>query len=404
VSREIRWSIIGPSFLNNPGLNTPGASFPTVRLEYALLTADVAFFQRPAAAAVARSNPRPPVKISGDTLASSLARGLSPIYLISGDEILLVNEAADAVRAQARAAGFTERDLHVVERGFDWQELLAQSHAMSLFAQRKIIEIRMTNPTPGEQGGNAIVELAEQPSPDNLVLVITGKMDGRTQNARWVGAIEKHGTLVQVWPIDLPRLPAWIRERLGRHGLRADAAAASLLAERVEGNLLAAHQEVEKLALWLPPGEVTMQMVLDAVADSARYDVLQLGEAAMRGQTARALRILEGLRGEGVDLTLVLWAVNKDLQWIARAQHLMSHGQSADSAMNAIYVWRPRQNAMKQALSRLRPAAVQGLLLDAARADRAIKGVLRVDPWTELEALVARLSGVRLARSNTRAA
>lgn len=339
------------------------------------------------------------MKISGDTLASSLARGLSPIYLISGDEILLVNEAADAVRALARAQGFSERDLHAVERGFDWQEMLAQSRAMSLFAQRKIIEIRMTNPTPGEQGGNAIVELAEHSSPDNVVLVITGKMDGRTQNARWVSAIEKHGTLVQVWPIDLPRLPAWIRERLGRHGLKADSAAASLLAERVEGNLLAAHQEVEKLALWLPPGEVTAQMVMDAVADSARYDVLQLGDAAMRGQTARALRILEGLRGEGIDMTLVLWAVNKDLQWIAQAQHLMRNGQSVDSAMNAIYVWRPRQNAMKQALSRLRPAAVQGLLLDAARTDRAIKGVLRVDPWAEMEALLARFCGVRLARA-----
>ncbi|HEY4369315.1 MAG TPA: DNA polymerase III subunit delta [Steroidobacteraceae bacterium] len=339
------------------------------------------------------------MKISGDNLASTLARGLSPIYLISGDEILLVNEAADAVRAQARAAGFTERDLNVVERGFDWQGLHAESRAMSLFAQRKIIEIRMVNPTPGEQGGSAIVELAEHPSPDNIVLVITGKMDGRTQNARWVSAIEKHGTVVQVWPIDLPRLPAWIRERLGRHGLRADPAAASLLAERVEGNLLAAHQEVEKLALWLPPGEVTVQMVLDAVADSARYDVLQLGEAAMRGQTARALRILEGLRGEGIDMTLVLWAVNKDLQWIARAQHLMRNGQSADSAMNAIYVWRPRQNAMKQALSRLRPAAVQGLLLDAGRTDRAIKGVLRIDPWAEMEALVARFCGVPLARA-----
>jgi DNA polymerase-3 subunit delta len=339
------------------------------------------------------------VKISGDNLASTLARGLSPIYLVSGDEILLVNEAADAIRAQARAAGFIERDLNVVERGFDWQDLLGQSRAMSLFAQRKIIEIRMVNPTPGEQGGSAIVELAEHPSPDNVVLVITGKMDGRTQNARWVSAIEKHGTVVQVWPIDLPRLPAWIRERLGRHGLKADSAAASLLAERVEGNLLAAHQEVEKLALWLPPGEVTVQMVLDAVADSARYDVLQLGEAAMRGQTARALRVLEGLRGEGIDLTLVLWAVNKDLQWIARAQHLMRNGQSADSAMNAIYVWRPRQNAMKQALSRLRPAAVQGLLLDAARTDRAIKGALRIDPWAEMEALVARFCGVHLARA-----
>lgn len=339
------------------------------------------------------------MKISGDNLASTLARGLGSIYLVSGDEPLLVNEAADAIRARARADGFTERDLHVVERGFDWNALLGDSRAMSLFAQRKIIEIRMTNPTPGEQGGAAIVELAEQPAADNVVLVITGKLDGRTQNSKWVSAIEKHGALVQIWPIDLPRLPGWIRDRLGRHGLQAEPAAASLLAERVEGNLLAAHQEIEKLALLLPPGPLTAATVMDAVADSARFDVLQLGEAAMRGQTSRALRILEGLRGEGVDQVLVLWAINKDLQWIARVQHLMQGGQNAEGAMNAVYVWRPRQAAMKLALSRLKPGAVRGLLLDASRTDRAIKGVLRIDPWVELEALVARFAGVRLARS-----
>jgi DNA polymerase-3 subunit delta len=339
------------------------------------------------------------VKIPGDSLPAQLARGLSPIYLVCGDEPLLVNEAAEAIRTRARTDGFAQRDLQVVERGFDWQALLTESRSMSLFAERKIIEIRMTNPTPGEQGAGAIIELATQPSPDNLVLIITGKLDGRTQSAKWVSAVERHGVLVQVWPIDLPRLPAWIRARLARHGLQADAEAAALLAERVEGNLLAAHQEIEKLALLLPPGPVTAEVIADAVADSARYDVLQLGEAAMRGATSRALRILEGLRGEGVDATLVLWAVNKDLQWLARVQYLMSRGQSADAAMNAIYVWKPRQAAMKQALARLTSRTVRELILDAERVDRSIKGALRCDPWLELERLVARLAGVRLPRA-----
>lgn len=339
------------------------------------------------------------MKISGDSLPPQLARGLSSTYLISGDEPLLVNEAADAVRARARSEGFTERELHVIERGFDWQALLADSRAMSLFASRKIIEIRMTNPTPGDQGAQALIELATQPCPDNLVLIVTGKMDGRVQGSKWVSAIEKQGVVVQVWPIELARLPAWIRERLSRHKLMADLSAAGLLAERVEGNLLAAHQEVEKLALLLPPGPVTAEVVLEAVADSARYDVLQLGEAAMRGATARALRILEGLRGEGIDAVLVLWAVNKDLQWLARAQYLMSRGQSADSAMNAIYVWRPRQAAMKQALARLNAAAVRNLILDAERVDRSIKGCASFDPWVELEGMVARMAGVKLPRA-----
>jgi DNA polymerase III subunit delta len=337
------------------------------------------------------------VKISGDNLAASLARQLQTIYLVSGDEPLLVNEAADAIRAKARAGGYSERDLHGVERGFNWHELLADSRSLSLFAQRKIIEIRMANAAPGEQGADVIVELAEQPSPDNLVLIITGKLDGRTQNSRWVSAVEKRGALVQVWPIDLPRLSGWIRERLARHQLQADTAAAALLAERVEGNLLAAHQEVEKLALLLPPGKVTAENIVDAVADSARFDVLQLGEAAMRGQTARALRILDGLRGEDVEPTLVLWALNKDLQWMARARNLMRKGQSAESAMNALYVWRPRQGAMQQALTRTNRLTMRNLLLDAERADRAIKGVVRTDAWLELERLVARLAGVKVA-------
>jgi DNA polymerase-3 subunit delta len=338
------------------------------------------------------------VKISGDNLNTALAKGVGHIYLVSGDEPLLVNEAADAIRAKARAQGFTERELHVVERGFDWQALLSGSRALSLFAERKILEIRLSG-APGEQGADVLVSLAADPSPDTLVLVITGKLDGRTLNSRWVNAIDKHGVVVQVWPVELARLPAWIRERLARHGLKADPAAAALLAERVEGNLLAAHQEVEKLALLMPQGTITAEAVVDAVADSARFDVLQLGEAAMRGQIARALRILEGLHGEGVEPTLVLWALNKDLQWIARAQALMRNGRSADMAMNALYVWRPRQAAMKLALNRLTATDVRGLLMDAANVDRAIKGALRSDPWIELEALVARFAGARLGRA-----
>jgi DNA polymerase-3 subunit delta len=339
------------------------------------------------------------VKISGDNFPTALAKRLGHIYLVSGDEPLLVNEAADAIRAKARAEGFTERDLQVVERGFDWQALLAESRSLSLFAQRKILEIRMANAAPGEQGANALIELAGDPSPDTLVLVITGKLDGRTMSSRWVSAIDKHGIVVQIWPMELARLPAWIRERLGRHGLQVDAAAAGLLAERVEGNLLAAHQEVEKLALLMPKGAVTAEAVMDAVADSARFDVLQLGEAAMKGQTGRALRILDGLKGEGVEPTLVLWALNKDLQWIARAQAMMRNGQSADAAMNALYVWRPRQAAMKLALKRLSCNAVKELMLDAANVDRAIKGVVRSDAWIEFEALVARLAGAALGRA-----
>jgi DNA polymerase III subunit delta len=383
--RRAAWAIIGPTFIwinLAPVLLFECSTVPSSEIFRCVVAATPAWVD---------------VKISGDNLAAHLTRQLQTIYLVSGDEPLLVNEAADAVRAAARKQGFVERELHVVERGFDWQGLIAGTRSMSLFADRKIVEIRMANAAPGEQGADAIVELAGQPSPDTLVLIITGKLDGRTQSSRWVSAVEKSGVLVQIWPIDLPRLPAWIRERLGRHKLQADAAAASLLAERVEGNLLAAHQEIEKLALLLPQGAITAEAIVDAVADSARFDVLQLGEAAMRGQTARALRILDGLRGEDVEPTLILWAVNKDLQWIARARSLMRKGQSAESAMNALYVWRPRQNAMGQALSRMNGHTLRNLLLDAERVDKTIKGVVKGDAWLELERLVARLAGVKVA-------
>ncbi len=338
------------------------------------------------------------VKLTADNLGASLTKGLRSAYLVSGDDPLLVSEACDAIRGRAREQGFTGREIHFVERGFDWGELRASAQSLSLFADRRIIEVRMPSGSPGE-GADTLIDMATHPSDDILLLIVTEKLDARALSTRWATAVEQQGVVVQIWPIDLARLPAWIEERLGRHGLQADVAVASLIAERVEGNLLAAHQEVEKLALLNPPGRLTAEAVLEAVVDSARYDTLQLGEVAMRGQTARALRILRGLRQEGVELTLVLWGVNKDLQWLARVEFLMRGGQSADAAMAAEHVWRPRQAAMRQALTRLKTNAIRGLLTDASRVDRAIKGALKRDPWTEMEALIARLAGVRLARA-----
>ncbi len=338
------------------------------------------------------------MKIAADNLAASLAKGLTSAYLIAGDDPLLTSEACDCIRARARGLGFTGREIHFVERGFDWRELAASTRSLSLFAERRIIEIRMPTGSPGE-GAETLIRLVEQPQHDLLVLIVTDKLDARALSTRWATAVERHGALVQIWPVELPRLPAWIAERLGRHGLKPEAGVAELIAERVEGNLLAAHQEVEKLALLHPEGTLSLDAVMDAVVDSARYDVLQLGEVAMRGQAARALRIFRGLRQEGIDLTLVLWGVNKDLQWLARVEYLVRGGQDPDAAMAAEHVWRPRQAAMRLALARFKGTAIAGLLTDAARVDRAIKGALRRDPWTEMEALVARLAGVRLARA-----
>jgi DNA polymerase-3 subunit delta len=337
------------------------------------------------------------VKINADSLRATLAKGLGSAYLVTGDDPLLTSEACDAIRAKARAAGYTGRELHFVERGFDWSELRASTQSLSLFAERRIVELRMPG-SPGD-GADTLIDLVAAKPDDILLLVVTERMDGRALGTKWASAFEREGTIVQVWPLDLPKLPAWIQERLQRHGLKADATAASLIADRVEGNLLAAHQEVEKLALLHPPGPLTAEAVLEEVVDSARFDVLQLGEVAMRGQAARALRILRGLRLEGTEPTLVLWGINKDLHWLARVEYLVRQGRAPDDAMNAEFVWRPRQAAMRLALSRLKAQAILGLLADAARVDRAIKGALKRDPWLEMEALIARLAGVRLARA-----
>jgi DNA polymerase III subunit delta len=339
------------------------------------------------------------LKINAENLPAQLKQRMPHICLVSGDEPLLVGEACDAVRGKAREGGFSERELYFAERGFDWQALRMASRSLSLFADRKLIEVRLGGAKMDQDASAVIGELAETRTDDTVLLIVSDKLDAKAQNAKWVAAIEKHGLFVQVWPVEASRLPTWIRGRIAQRGLQVDTEAAALIAERVEGNLLAAHQEIEKLALLYPNGAIDGEAVVDAVADSARYDVLQVGVAAMSGQTARAIRILEGLRTEGVDATVVLWGVNKDLQWLARVAHLMQGGQSADGAMNAEYVWRPRQGAMKLALSRLRLPALHALLRDAANIDRTIKGARRGDAWLELQALVARLSGVRLRRA-----
>jgi DNA polymerase-3 subunit delta len=339
------------------------------------------------------------VKLSGDKLSTCLARGLGTAYLVAGDEPLLVAEACDAIRTAARAVGYRDRELHFAERGFDWQALEASTRTLSLFAERRIVEVRLPGTSPGpEPAPRVLAELAANGSADTLLLVVAGKLDARALGTKWVSAFDRHGAIVQIWPVEAGRLPEWIAKRARAQGLALESEAAVVLAERVEGNLLAAHQELEKLALRFESGRIAVADVLESVADSARYDVLQLGEAAMQGDAVRALRILAGLKAEGRDATLVLWAVNKDVQWLSRIAHRMRSGESVDAAIANERVWRSRQSAVRRASQRLGTAAIDALIEDAARVDRAIKGAERRDPWLELEALTARLAGLPLAR------
>ncbi|MGH8134925.1 MAG: DNA polymerase III subunit delta [Steroidobacteraceae bacterium] len=330
------------------------------------------------------------MRVSTDQVSHTLEKKLALAWLVAGDEPLLVGEAADAIRARAHAEGYGGRELHFVERGFDWSELLASSKSLSLFSERRIIEIRMPSPRPGKDGGAVLAQLVADPAPDSLLLVTTGRPERDTWSTAWFKAFEKNGVVVQSSPVEIGQLPQWIIARAGRHGLVIEPDGAQLLAERVEGNLLAAHQEIEKLALLHAGGTVGVEDVLAAVANSARYDVYQLGEAALDGDAARSLLILAGLQAEGAEPALVLWALCRELRALADARRnpgaAPGYGRQAER----------RAALIARASKRTAGAPLAPHFIDAGRIDRQIKGLGRGDPWTGLTGLVAAIAGVRL--------
>lgn len=330
------------------------------------------------------------MRITTDQLHRTLETKLASAWLVTGAEPLLIGEAADAIRARARAEGYAGRDLFFVERGFDWSGLLASCQSLSLFAERRIVEIKMPSSRPGKDGAAVLSQLVSDPAPDTLLLVVTGRPERDTWTAAWFKAFEKNGVVVQSWPVEIGQLPQWVIARAGRHGLAIEPDGAQLLAERVEGNLLAAHQEIEKLALLHSGGTVGVDDVLAAVANSARYDVYQLGEAALDGDAERSLRILDGLRAEGAEPALVLWALCRDLRALADARGnpgaTTGYGRQAER----------RTALLGRALRRTAGQPLAPHFIAAGRVDRQIKGLGQGDPWTGLTGLVAAFAGVAL--------
>jgi DNA polymerase-3 subunit delta len=326
------------------------------------------------------------MRIQSDAIERALGRGLPRACLVAGDEMLLTGEAADAVRARARADGFSGRELFVADRGFDWPALRAASRTLSLFAEKRILELRMPTPRPGKEGGAVLAELAADPGADNLLLVVTARPERETWSSAWFKAFDRHGLFVETRSVEIARLPQWIAARASRRGLTIDAEGAALLAERVEGNLLAAHQEIEMLALLHAGERIGVDEVVDSVGNSARYDVFQLGEAALVGDAARALRILDGLRAEGVEPPLVLWAVCREIRALADAR--------SGAAKQAYGVQAERRAALvERAARRMAGQPLEPLFRAAARVDRLAKGQAPGDPWLSLVGLVAALAG-----------
>ena len=304
------------------------------------------------------------MKLNPDSLPRHLAQQLLPVYLISGDEPLLAAEAADAVRARARARGFTEREVLFLDRGADWDAVRASVGSLSLFAERRIIELRLPSGKPGVSGGRALVSTIEALAGDVLLLILTGRLDRDAQSAEWVRAADARGALVPVWPIAPERMVGWLEARCRRFGLQLEPQALKLLADRTEGNLLAAHQELEKLKLLDTGAPVSEAQVLASSSASARFDVSGLTQALLAADCARALSILDGLRAEGVELPLVLWAVLRALREIT--------GTGGRTGR--------------------RPSA-QALLARAARADAMAKGRSWGNAWDEVALLATELCG-----------
>ena len=331
--------------------------------------------------------------LKGEQLAAHLERELRPLYVLYGDEPLLVLEAADAIRARARQQGYSEREVLTVLPQFDWGQLMAAGGNMSLFGDKKLIDLRIPTGKPGREGGKAIQDYCARPSPDALLLVTLPGLDWTEEKATWLKALTEAGVAVKLIPPNLAELPAWIAGRLRRQQQKTGNDALRFIAERVEGNLLAAHQEIQKLALLYPEGELSLQQIQEAVLNVARYDLDGLREALLSGDVARLTRTLDGLQQEGEAPPLVLWAMTEEVRALAQVKAGQKQGQPVDALLKEARVWGARQSLFKRALPRIKESTANAALEDAARIDRMIKGIGGGDGWTEFLRLGLGLAG-----------
>ncbi|GAB5414223.1 MAG: DNA polymerase III subunit delta [Congregibacter sp.] len=333
------------------------------------------------------------MRLYPEKLAQDLQRQLRPVYLVSGDENLLVQECADQIRSAARRGGCSERHvLDAGERGFGWQDLHQDASSMSLFAEQRLLELRIPNGKPGAEGSKALLEYLAQAADGDVLLIIAGKIDKASTNSKWYKALDQAGACIQIWPINADELPRWLERRASAQGMRIDRDAVQLLAERVEGNLLAAAQELEKLSLLAGSDPIDAQRVVNAVGNSARYNLFALIDVALAGRTDDSLRMLHGLRAEGAQPPALLWAFVRELRLLRDLAVVVSAGVAPMQALNQARVWKNRQSIMQAALQRHTPSSCEQLLLLAAKIDGSIKGYGEGKPWELMEWLVLGLS------------
>lgn len=336
------------------------------------------------------------MQIKPEQLAQRLKQNSLPLVWISGDEPLLVQEACDAVRAFARSQGFGERQILEVDKGFDWNQLLASGNDLSLFAERKLIDLRLNLPKLEEDARKALLEYLGNPNPDNLLLLTTGRIDKTSQSTKWFRSLEEKALFCAIWPPREHELPQWMRQRLQQHGLDADPDALQLLSERVEGNLLAAAQEIEKLRILCEGQRLDAETVLRVVADSSRFDVFALTDACLAGNAERALRVLTHLEAEGEECLGLSFMLCREIRALSAMLADMDQGQPLNGVLQNHRVWSNRVPLVTKALERHNQRSLLALLERARRVDQAVKGLLDLRPWDELANLALGLSNPRL--------
>lgn len=328
------------------------------------------------------------MQLALNQLAAHLQKGLRPLYTLHGDEPLQLQEAADAIRAAARAAGHSERSVYTVQGAhFDWSSVLAAGGSFSLFADKKLVEIRIPSGKPGKDGSAAIQQLAENAAQDDstLTIITLPRLDAATKKGAWFAALDANGVTIQIDPIERAALPQWIAQRLARQNQRVASGEAGqrtlqFFADRVEGNLLAAHQEIQKLGLLQPEGELSFEVVEQAVLNVARYDVFKLSEAVLSGNLPRAMRMMDGLQAEGTAEVLVHWTLSEDIRNLKRAKDALASGQPLPMVLRSLRIWGNKEKLFERVVPRLTANAAVRLLHSAHVVDGIVKG-LPADNW-----------------------